>query len=56
MILPPFQGISSQYDEQVVKEAIISHLSSDVVTFKEASKYSGVKYLINDILNFIKKK
>ena len=52
MILPPFQGISSQYDEQVVKEAIISHLSSDVVTFTAASNDAGVTYLIPDIVTF----
>ncbi len=52
MILPPFQGISSKYDEAEVREAIISHLSSDVVTFTAASSALGVTYLIPDIMTF----
>jgi len=52
MILPPFQGISSQYDEAEIREAIISFLSSDVVTFTEASRAAGITYLIPDVMTF----
>lgn len=52
MILPPFQGISSQYDEAEIREAIISFLSSDVLTFTDASRDAGVTYLIPDIMTF----
>lgn len=52
MILPPFQGISSKYDEAEVREAIITFLSSDVVTFTEASRAVGVTYLVPDVVTF----
>lgn len=52
MILPPFQGISSNYDEQEVREAIISFLSSDIVTFTDASREASITYLIPDIATF----
>lgn len=52
MILPPFQGISSKYDEAEIREAIISFLSPDVVTFTAASKAANVTYLIPDVVTF----
>tara|TARA_S200002703_G_scaffold20667_4_gene17011 strand:+ start:16138 stop:17754 length:1617 start_codon:yes stop_codon:yes gene_type:complete len=52
MILPPFQGISSNYDEQEVREAIVTFLSSDIITFTDASREASVTYLIPDIATF----
>jgi|TARA_B100000073_G_scaffold170777_3_gene141202 hypothetical protein len=52
MILPPFQGISSQYDEAEIREAIISFLCSDIATFTEASRDAGVTYLAPDVATF----
>ena len=54
MILPPFQGISSQYDEEEIREAIISFLSSDIATFTNATSSLGVTYLAPDVVTFTK--
>lgn len=52
MILPPFQGISSNYDEQEVREAIVTFLSSDIITFTDASREASLTYLIPDVATF----
>lgn len=52
MILPPFQGISSKYDEQEVREAIVTFLSYDAITFTDASREASLTYLISDVATF----
>lgn len=52
MILPPFLGISSNYDEDQIKEAIISYLSLDTATFDLASNFLSVTFLSCDTSTF----
>ena len=52
MILPPFLGISSNYDEDQIKEAIISYLSLDTATFELASNFLSVTFVSLDTSTF----
>lgn len=52
MILPPFFGISSHYDEQSVRQAIISYLVADSATYDLASSAANVTFLSMDSATF----
>ena len=52
MILPPFFGIASPYDEDSVKQIIITYLSNDVLTFKDPKPTASVTYLATDIATY----
>jgi len=49
MILPPFFGINSPYDEDFIKEIILTYLSNDLLTFREPKPTVSVSYLNADV-------
>jgi len=52
MILPPFFGIASPYDEDSVKQVILTYLSKDVLTFKDPKPTASVTYLAKDVVTY----
>ena len=52
MILPPFFGANSAYDEDDVKNVIIDYLAADVFTFIDPKATSSITYLVPDIVSF----
>lgn len=50
MILPPFFGIVSPYDEELVRRAIISYLTNDTLTFRNPTETSSVTFQGTDVL------
>jgi hypothetical protein len=45
MILPPFFGVSSKYNEDIIKQIIIDYLSQDNLTYKTPVPSINVTYL-----------
>ena len=54
MILPPFFGINSLYDEDSVKEVGVDYLAMDTVTFIDPKELSHVTYEALDVTTFQK--
>lgn len=52
MILPPFLGIASKYDEKQIREAILTYLNFDVATFTDPSTQASVTFLTPDVATF----
>lgn len=52
MILPPFFGVSSQHDEQSIRQAIITYLSYDALTYDLATSVANITYLSMDAATF----
>ncbi len=52
MILPPFFGANSVYDEDDVKNVILDYLAADIFTFVDPKSTSSVTYLVPDIASF----
>lgn len=52
MILPPFFGISSKYNEDIVKQIIIDYLSQDHLTYRIPSTSIGVTYIQIDSVTY----
>ena len=52
MILPPFHGIYSTYDEDFIKEIILTYLASDILTIQDVSSVASVTYLANDCVTY----
>ena len=52
MILPPFFGANSVYDEDDVKEVSVDYLAADIFTFIDPKATSSVTYLVPDIVSF----
>ena len=52
MILPPFFGANSAYDEDDVKEVSVDYLAADIFTFVDPKTTSSVTYLVPDIVSF----
>lgn len=50
MILPPFFGIGSHYDEDVVRQILLTYLSKDVLTFPDPKAIASVAYESLDVL------
>lgn len=52
MILPPFFGFASQYDEKDIRQAIITYLSFDSATFTDPIGNANVTYVSTDIFTY----
>jgi hypothetical protein len=52
MILPPFFGIASKYDEPSIRRAIITYLNADISTYDAASSVANVTFLTTDSATF----
>lgn len=52
MILPPFFGISSKYDEAKIRQAILDYLSLDVSVFSTPSKNADITFITLDATTF----
>jgi hypothetical protein len=52
MILPPFFGANSVYDEDDVKNVIVDYLAADIFTFVDPKATSSITYLVPDIVSF----
>lgn len=52
MILPPFFGISSKYNEEQIRAAIIDYLAFDSMAFAKASKDANISFIGLDISTF----
>ena len=50
MILPPFFGINSPYDEDFIKEVIFTYLANDTLTYSDPKPIASVAYEAIDIL------
>jgi hypothetical protein len=52
MILPPFFGANSVYDEDDVKNVIVDYLASDIFTFVDPQATASLTYLVADVAAF----
>ena len=52
MILPPFFGINTVYDEDDVKNVIIDYLAADIFTFVDPKATSSLTYFAADVAAF----
>lgn len=52
MILPPFFGFSTKYNERYIYNAIHDYLSSDILTYTNPTNNLLVTYLNSDILTY----
>lgn len=52
MILPPFFGANSVYDEDDVKNVIVDYLTADIFTFIDHKPTASVTYYVVDIADF----
>jgi hypothetical protein len=50
MILPPYFGINTVYDEDEIKQIILSYLSNDILTFTDPKAIAALTYLSMDCL------
>lgn len=53
MILPPFYGIASKYDEQEILKAIISYLAKDSLTYKDPTQIIHHTFLQADCCTYV---
>jgi hypothetical protein len=52
MILPPFFGIASKYDEAAIRQAIVTYLSSDIITYTNPSSIANVTFASLDTITY----
>lgn len=52
MILPPFFGANSVYDEDDVKNVILDYLAADISTFVDHKSTASITYYVVDITDF----
>lgn len=52
MILPPFFGINTVYDEDFIKEIILTYLAKDALTFTDPKSIVSATYLSKDCLSY----
>lgn len=52
MILPPFFGLHSKYDEDSLKQSTISYITADIVTYKDPTPAINLSYNNLDILSY----
>lgn len=50
MILPPFFGFATKYDEKFIHHAVHDYLSADIVTYTQPTTKTLVTYLSTDVL------
>jgi len=51
MILPPFFGANTAYDEDSIKEVIIDYVAMDALTFIDQKTFASATYLAMDAVS-----